>query len=250
MALSRTPARVPVYGRPADPDFRRPFPAGLIHFLIAGTVTAAALLLISSGWMQLRKAIGRGQPIQVSPPGPVIQLSHFPDPAAYVSPIAPLFTPQVQSWSEQISTWSAEYDLDPNLVATVMQIESCGHPEIVSGAGAAGLFQVMPYHFVSGEDPFSPQTNARRGLVYLHRSLQLAEGDVRLALAGYNGGHGVIMLPVDEWPDETIRYVYWGSGIYRDAEKNRSTSERLEEWLGAGGTSLCAQAELYSAGKE
>ncbi|PWH12188.1 MAG: hypothetical protein DDG60_14190 [Anaerolineae bacterium] len=159
--------------------------------------------------------------------------------------LAPLFTPEVQFWAAQIVTWSAEQGLDPNLAATVMQIESCGHPGVRSSAGATGLFQVMPYHFQLFEDAYDPATNARRGLDYLRRALERANGDPRLALAGYNGGLGVIGRAEARWPAETRRYVYWGSGIYADAQQNASHSVRLNEWLDAGGASLCKKARQY-----
>jgi hypothetical protein len=44
------------------------------------------------------------------------------------------------------------------------------------------------------------------------------------------------------WPDETIDYAYWGSGIYQDAINLQTNSPRLEEWLSSGGTSLCEKA--------
>ncbi len=156
--------------------------------------------------------------------------------------IAPLFTPEVQFWAVQIAVWSAEHGIDPNLAATVMQIESCGNPSARSGAGAAGLFQVMPYHFQAYEDVYNPNTNALRGLDYLRRSLERANGDARLALAGYNGGIGVIGRAELSWAAETRRYAYWGSGIYADAQQNASESGRLNEWLAAGGASLCKKA--------
>lgn len=157
-------------------------------------------------------------------------------------PLAPLFTPQVLAWKPQIIRWSDSYGLDPNLAATVMQIESCGNPRAVSSSGAQGLFQVMPFHFAAGEDMQDPETNARRGLAYLAESLLRSRGDIRRALAGYNGGHGVIDLDPSQWSLETQRYAYWGDGIFTDASGGRSQSPRLEEWLAAGGESLCAQA--------
>lgn len=156
--------------------------------------------------------------------------------------IAPLFTPEVQYWSAHIARWANQHGLDPNLAATVMQIESCGHPEIRSSAGATGLFQVMPFHFQQYEVMSDPETNALRGLDYLRRSLETAGGNPRLAFAGYNGGIGVISRAENAWPNETIRYAYWGSGIYADASLGLSQSQRLEEWLRAGGASLCAKA--------
>jgi hypothetical protein len=156
--------------------------------------------------------------------------------------IAPLFTPEVQYWADNIVRWASDHGLDPNLAATVMQIESCGHPEIRSRAGATGLFQVMPFHFKTGEVMSNPDTNALRGMDYLRRSLETASGNARLAFAGYNGGIGVIGRAESRWHNETVRYAYWGSGIYVDASQNRSESARLDEWLKAGGASLCAKA--------
>jgi soluble lytic murein transglycosylase-like protein len=154
--------------------------------------------------------------------------------------MAELFTPQVLAWKPQIIRWSDGFGLDPNLVATVMQIESCGNPHAVSRSGAQGLFQVMPFHFAAGEEMQDPETNARRGLAYLAESLLQSKGDVRRALAGYNGGHGMIGLDPSQWSSETRRYAYWGDGIFADASGGQAESSRLEEWLAAGGESLCS----------
>jgi len=157
------------------------------------------------------------------------------------APISAVFTPGVLAWAPKITAWAREFALDPNLVATVMQIESCGAVGAISPSGAMGLFQVMPFHFEGQEDPYDPETNARRGLSYLSAALRLAQGRVDLALAGYNGGHSAISLPPAEWPSETQRYVYWGSGILADIDAGRVPSPRLEEWQRAGGGQLCAQ---------
>lgn len=155
--------------------------------------------------------------------------------------IAPLFTPEVQNWEEQILVWSEIYHLDPNLIATVMQIESCGFSQARSPAGAMGLFQVMPYHFVDGENPYNPATNAKRGLLYLQSALEIG-GSPRMALAGYNGGINGAQNPPEQWPDEVHRYIYWGTAIYQDAIAGQDQSPRLDEWLARGGASLCRLA--------
>lgn len=166
-----------------------------------------------------------------------------PQPAAASEHLAAFFTPQVQYWAPQIEAWAAEHQLDPNLVATVMQIESCGDPKALSPAGAQGLFQVMPYHFAAGENGFRPDTNALRGLDYLRRSLEHFNNDPALALAGYNGGINGASRPAADWAQETRDYMYWGEHIYADAAAGRSQSAVLAEWLAAGGASLCATAE-------
>ena len=156
--------------------------------------------------------------------------------------ISQVFTKEIQYWEPQIQGWAIEFGLNPNLVAVVMQIESCGHPNIQSSAGALGLFQVMPFHFHEGENPLDPSINALRGLSYLTRSLEISKGDPSLALAGYNGGHSVIQWDRGFWANETSRYVHWGSGILEDINSGLTKSPRLSEWLTHGGESLCNQA--------
>ena len=156
--------------------------------------------------------------------------------------LSPIFTPEVQYWADSIIKWASAAGLDPNLAATVMQIESCGDPRATSRAGAMGLFQVMPFHFKSGENPYQPDTNALRGLDYLKRSLDKAGGNARLALAGYNGGIGVISRGEWTWAAETARYVKYGFPIYEDARSGVTTSASLNEWYGRYGAGLCRQA--------
>ncbi len=152
------------------------------------------------------------------------------------------FTPEVQRWGVQIERWAEDYDLPVELVAIVMQIESCGDPTAVSSAGARGLFQVMPFHFGAGEDWMDTETNASRGMEYLALSYRLSDGEIDLTLAGYNGGHSVIARHPSTWPAETQRYVYWGMGIWGDLESDTVPSPILHEWLIAGGDHLCKRA--------
>lgn len=156
--------------------------------------------------------------------------------------LSAVFSPEVQHWAPQIETWAAAHELDPNLVATIMQIESCGDPQAVSSAGAQGLFQVMPFHFAAGEDPLDPNTNAERGLAYFAERLRQTNGDVGRALAGYNGGHVAAAGGWESWLPETQRYYVWSTGIYQDIQAGLTDSPTLQEWMEAGGASLCRQA--------
>lgn len=165
-----------------------------------------------------------------------------PQPVYAQGNISPIFSKEIQYWSHDLLRWNADFGLDPNLAATVMQIESCGDPFAESSAGAMGLFQVMPFHFYASENPYQPDTNAQRGLDYLARSLQRAGGDVASALAGYNGGISLIGRGEWSWPAETKRYVYFGEGIYADARAGLTVSARLDEWYEKFGAGLCAQA--------
>jgi hypothetical protein len=113
----------------------------------------------------------------------------------YSGSISNIFTPQVLSWENEILRWyiqygksSEGYEASPNLIATVMRIESNGNKNAISKAGALGLFQVMPYHFKEGEKSFDPDTNARVGLKILAECLDQADDKIGPALACYNGG--------------------------------------------------------------
>ena len=162
--------------------------------------------------------------------------------AATSGSISPIFTKEVQHWGNDIVRWANAAGVDPNLAATVMQIESCGDPRATSRSGATSLFQVMPFHFKFGENPYNPETNALRGMNYLARSLQAGGGSARLALAGYNGGTGVISRSEWAWPSETKRYVLYGAPIYEDARSGATSSAMLTEWYQKYGAGLCRQA--------
>jgi len=222
----------------SSPERRQAAPQGegcLSGFLLPPL--AALIVGLSLGWFAIRADVfaapSQGATAASSTDTP-LQVKH-------TDGLSDIFTPEIQGWGPKIVHWASQFDLDPNLAATVMQIESCGDPRALSSAGAMGLFQVMPFHFFATDDPFDPDTNAARGLDYLRRSLDAAGGNPGLALAGYNGGIGVISRGMSTWAAETQRYLYWGSGIYRDAQSGLSQSPRLDEWRSRGG-GMCSRA--------
>lgn len=199
--------------------------SGCFSFLLPPLIVIFVSLILSSFALQ--------SPVQVQAQ-PISLIS--------TSGLAPLFRPEIQQWADSIIRWSSASSLDPNLVAVVMQIESCGDSRARSRAGAMGLFQVMPFHFYATDDPYDPDINAARGLAYLAKSVSAANGDARLALAGYNGGIAVISRAEWTWSAETKRYVYYGAPIYADARQGLSQSPMLDEWYNKFGVSLCRQA--------
>jgi soluble lytic murein transglycosylase len=97
------------------------------------------------------------------------------------------------------------YDLNPALLAAVIEQESKFRADARSSAGAIGLMQLQPAtakgialrtggsRFVLS-DLYHPEINVRYGAWYLHHLLQ-KYGDERLALAAYNAGQE----NVDRW---------------------------------------------------
>ena len=207
---------------------------GLVAFIaLKSPLTPAALPIAShNSTMVLQSAAAN--------PTPIWSFSSNEGNAS--SGLSPIFTKEVQHWGNDIVRWANAAGVDPNLAATVMQIESCGDPRATSRSGATSLFQVMPFHFKFGENPYDPDTNALRGMNYLSRSLQAGGGNARLALAGYNGGIGVISRSEWLWPSETKRYVLYGGPIYEDARNGATSSAMLTEWYQKYGAGLCRQA--------
>lgn len=84
--------------------------------------------------------------------------------------------------------------LDPQLLLGVIQHESGFHKYAMSGAGARGYMQVMPFWtrlIGTGEhNLFHLRTNLRYGCVILRHYLDIEGGDLFRALGRYNGSLG------------------------------------------------------------
>ena len=84
--------------------------------------------------------------------------------------------------------------LDPQLALGLIQVESGFRKYAVSGAGARGYMQVMPFWTKvfrrPGDNLFSLRTNLRYGCVILRYYLDAENGDYFRALGRYNGSLG------------------------------------------------------------
>ena len=89
--------------------------------------------------------------------------------------------------------------LDPQMVLSLIQVESNFRKYAVSGAGARGYMQVMPFWIgligSRGDNLFNLRTNLRFGCVILKHYLDMEKGDLTRALARYNGSLGKPTYP-------------------------------------------------------
>jgi soluble lytic murein transglycosylase-like protein len=101
---------------------------------------------------------------------------------------------QVTALMPQITQAADANNIDPNLLAALVQQESGGNPNAVSSAGAQGLTQLMPgtAASVGVTDPFNITQSLDGGAQYLAQMLSQFGGDVSLALAAYNAGPGAV----------------------------------------------------------
>jgi soluble lytic murein transglycosylase-like protein len=103
-----------------------------------------------------------------------------------------------------------KYGVDPRLIHAVILQESRYVADAKSGVGAQGLMQLMPdtAKRFGCTDATDEQQNVEAGTKYLRALLKRFDGDVSLALAGYNAGEGNVdkYKGVPPFP-ETEKYV-------------------------------------------
>ena len=128
--------------------------------------------------------------------------------------------------------------VDPLLLYSIMHQESSFKPRAMSYKGARGLMQLMPPTAArfGVRNIWDPKQNIEGGARYMRFLLDLFEGDVRLALAGYNAGEGAVMkygykVPPYSETQEYVRRISKRYSLIRDPEAaataNRVTSEQL-----------------------
>jgi soluble lytic murein transglycosylase-like protein len=104
-----------------------------------------------------------------------------------------------------------EYGVEPLLLYSVMNQESAFNTQATSHKGARGLMQLMPATAArfGVKNIYDPEQNINGAAQYLRLLLDMFDGDVRLALAGYNAGEGAVKKYGNSVPPypETINYV-------------------------------------------
>ena len=89
---------------------------------------------------------------------------------------------------------ATRYQLDPDLVLALIEVESGFNRFALSHVGASGLMQVMPFwKELIGSDKdslFDVQTNLRYGCIILRHYLDVEKNNVERGLARYNGSLG------------------------------------------------------------
>ena len=121
-----------------------------------------------------------------------------------------------KKYSDYVEFYSKEYNLDENLVYSIIKAESKFKEDAVSRKGAKGLMQIGDgtRDWAAEElklekvDIFKPQDNIRIGCWYLNR-LYKEFGDTELVIMSYNGGSG----NVKKWLSDK-EYSHDGENIH------------------------------------
>lgn len=177
---------------------------------------------------------------------------------------SPWIPATVKQWSGIIQEMARTYDIDPNLIAIIMTIESGGNPQAKSGVGAQGLLQIMPgtaqdiasKHLktpVTQYDIYDPRTNIEFGtayLAYLRNTFGEAgqgptwDETAELIGAGYNGGPGAARNLENGLGLQSLETSSYSRDVYNMwRERNAPISPTYNRWLDRGGSTLVDKAE-------
>lgn len=114
----------------------------------------------------------------------------------YIARFQPRINPEKKAEiSYALVYYARVHELDPHLVAAVVEAESSFSPRAVSPKGAKGLMQLMPgtARMLGVRDPFDIRQNISGGTRYLAMLYERFE-DWDLALAAYHAGPGRVLM--------------------------------------------------------
>ncbi len=140
-------------------------------------------------------------------------------------------------YGDLIHEKAEKYDVDPLLVAAVIEQESKFQHKAKSQVGARGLMQLMPRtgRWMGAENLYDPEQNVDAGVKYIKYLQQQFNGNLKKTIAAYNAGEGNVRRYNGVPPfRETQHYVKKVLGNY---EKRNDQLKRFEkEQSNSGGT--------------
>jgi soluble lytic murein transglycosylase len=102
--------------------------------------------------------------------------------------------PASERYNTIIERAAKRYRISPALIKAVIRVESNFKPDAISHAGAQGLMQLMPEtgKQFGIDNPFDPEQSIMGGARYLRYLINVFNGNLRRALAGYNAGENAV----------------------------------------------------------
>src|SRR5881409_1755263 len=97
-------------------------------------------------------------------------------------------------YRDLIRAAAARHGLAPELVESVIRVESNFEARAVSSKGARGLMQLMPATAarLGVRNSFDPEENIRGGMKHMRNLLNMFDNDLVLSLAAYNAGENLV----------------------------------------------------------
>jgi soluble lytic murein transglycosylase-like protein len=110
-----------------------------------------------------------------------------------------------------------KYEVDPDLIRSVIKAESNFDSQATSPKGAMGLMQLMPETAkdLGVKNAYNAEDNIMGGTRYLKSLLERYKGNIDLTLAAYNWGMGNVEKKSGQMPAETVSYVATVNNYYK-----------------------------------
>jgi hypothetical protein len=143
-------------------------------------------------------------------------------------------------YRDLVETAAKRYNMDADLITSVIAVESNFDPKAVSRKNAHGLMQLLPETAaqLGVKDIDDPAENIDAGAHYLHDLLQKYNNNLALALAAYNAGTDKVQLYGSVPPyAETISYV---RRVKRGLEKSKLEAAKKTPSTNAPATNMPA----------
>ena len=126
------------------------------------------------------------------------------------------FTPDIvpKGFGPMVEASAKKHNIDPAILAGLIQTESAWNPDAISPSGAKGLTQFMdPTAAEFGVNVYDPASAIDGGAKYLRYLIDYFKGDMRLAIFAYNGGMGNIKKYGGPIPGSRENQEYYGKVI-------------------------------------
>ncbi|OWF66102.1 hypothetical protein B6A14_09010 [Polynucleobacter hirudinilacicola] len=122
-----------------------------------------------------------------------------------------------REWLRMVHYESTRFNLDPDLVLALIEVESGFNRFAISGVGASGLMQVMPFWKDligdTRDSLFDVRTNLRYGCIILKHYLEIEGQNIARGLARYNGSLGQDAYPKMVLAVWHAKYRYTGNAF-------------------------------------
>lgn len=135
-------------------------------------------------------------------------------------------------YGDLIHEKAAKYDVDPALVAAVIEQESRFRKGAKSPVGARGLMQLMPRtgRWMGARDLYDPEQNVDAGVKYIKYLHKRFNGNLKKTIAAYNAGEGNVQRYGGIPPfRETQTYV---RKVMNNYDKRKKQLQKFEEKAG------------------
>ncbi|SMH60003.1 lytic transglycosylase domain-containing protein [Azospirillum agricola] len=148
---------------------------------------------LGTAWLRAAASLGHGEARRLANyvPGRMGRIRPWCRPGA--GPVREPSAPPAEI-VRLVNAIAPRHGVDPALVLAVIQAESAFRTDAVSPKEAAGLMQLIPdtADRFGVDNVFDPAQNITGGVRYLRWLLSYFQGDVTLALAGYNAGERAV----------------------------------------------------------